>query len=210
MTETGGVEGTSLLPLFLSCRAAVRAKTSATAAGLESDAARRAGLQDLAGQYLSLAEELLEPPGPSLVAVGGLSGSGKSTLALALGPSIGPVPGALVIRSDEVRKRLHGVPPLTRLGESAYTADVSLRVYDTVADQARAALQQGLAVVVDGVFARPSNRTAIEQVAAAAGVPFVGLWLHAPGAVLRERVDNRGPDASDADAARNCTEVPAQ
>ena len=140
VTETGGVEGTSLLPLFLSCRAAVRAKTSATAAGLESDAARRAGLQDLAGQYLSLAEELLEPPGPSLVAVGGLSGSGKSTLALALGPSIGPVPGALVIRSDEVRKRLHGVPPLTRLGESAYTADVSLRVYDTVADQARAAL----------------------------------------------------------------------
>ena len=33
------------------------------------------------------------------------------------------------------------------------------------------------------------------------GVPFTGLWLEAPPAVLRERVTQRHGDASDADAA---------
>ena len=50
----------------------------------------------------------LHPPGPCLV-VGGFSGTGKSTLALGLAPSVGAVPGAVVIRSDEIRKRLSGV-----------------------------------------------------------------------------------------------------
>lgn len=41
LTEVGNVSGASLLPLFLSCRAAVRAKTSATAARLQPEARRR-------------------------------------------------------------------------------------------------------------------------------------------------------------------------
>jgi predicted kinase len=44
-----------------------------------------------------------------LVAVGGLSGSGKSTVALGLAPLVGAVAGAVVLRSDETRKRLCGV-----------------------------------------------------------------------------------------------------
>ena len=40
LAETGEFSGLSLLPLFLSCRAAVRAKTSATAARLQPDARR--------------------------------------------------------------------------------------------------------------------------------------------------------------------------
>jgi hypothetical protein len=38
------------LPLFLSCRAAVRAKTSATAANLQTDSPRKGELQDLAAR----------------------------------------------------------------------------------------------------------------------------------------------------------------
>ncbi|HET9949280.1 MAG TPA: AAA family ATPase [Longimicrobiales bacterium] len=201
LRETDELRGIGLLPLFLSCRAAVRAKTSATAARLNDDAGRRAELEELARGYLVMAEELLEPPPPCLVAVGGFSGSGKSTLALGLAPSLGAVPGAVVARSDEIRKRLCGASPLERLGPEAYTAEVSERVYATIAERARAALRAGHAVVADAVFARPSEREAIERVAAAARVPFVGLWLEAPPETLVARVEARRDDASDADAA---------
>ena len=84
------------MPLFLSCRAAVRAKTSATPAQPQIDDQRRIELQSLAQGYLALAEDLLQPPRASLIAVGGPSGSGKSTLARSLAPDLGPVPGAVV------------------------------------------------------------------------------------------------------------------
>ncbi len=129
LSETGDADGLSLLPLFLSCRAAVRAKTSATAARLQSDAGQRESLQSLARQYLAMAGELLHPPRPSLIAIGGFSGSGKSTLALSLAPHVGAVPGAVVLRSDEIRKRLSGVSPLEHLDASGYSPLVNERVY---------------------------------------------------------------------------------
>jgi hypothetical protein len=201
LAETTDLAGLPLLPLFLSCRAAVRAKTGATAATLQSDARRRSELQDAARDYLSMAERLLHPPAPCLIAVGGLSGSGKSTPALALAPSIGAVPGAVVVRTDDVRKRLCGVEPLVRLGPEGYTSEVSRRVYRTITDRARTVVAGGHAAIVDAVFARPADREAIEQVAAAAGVPFLGLWLDAPESVLVARSERRCLDPSDADAA---------
>ena len=89
LAETGEFSGLSLLPLFLSCRAAVRAKTSATAARLQPDVRRGNELQALAREYLAMAEGLLNPPRPCLIAIGGFSGTGKSTLALGLAPSVG-------------------------------------------------------------------------------------------------------------------------
>ena len=91
-----------------------RQNECATAARLQSDGGQRESLQSSARQYLALAGELLHPPRPSLIAIGGFSGSGKSTLALSLAPTIGAVPGAVVLRSDEIRKRLSGVSPLDR------------------------------------------------------------------------------------------------
>jgi hypothetical protein len=199
--ETGDLSGVPLMPLFLSCRAAVRAKTSATAAALQEDAGRRRELQQAARDYLALAAQLLEPPPPCVIAVGGLSGSGKSTLARALAPMVGAVPGGVVIRSDEVRKQLCGVEPHRALGPDGYTPDVTQRVYATLLARATATVRAGHAAVVDAVFARPEDRLAIEQAATAAGVPFVGLWLVAPEAVLLTRAGERRLDASDADAA---------
>ena len=199
--ETADLEGLALLPLFLSCRAAVRAKTSATAARLQSDAARARELEDAAREYLVMALELLQPDTPRLIAIGGLSGSGKSTVALALAPDVGAAPGALVLRSDEIRKALCGVAPLDRLGPEGYTAEVTQNVYRTLADRAALALQARRTVIVDAVFARPADRAAIEIVASASSVPFTGLWLDAPADVLLTRTAQRRLDPSDADAS---------
>ena len=133
-----------------------------------------------ARRYLDLAERALQPAAPRLIAIGGRSGTGKSSLAAAIAPAVGPLPGAVVIRSDVLRKRLFGRQPTERLPEEAYAPEVSRRVFAAVADHARALLAAGQAVIADGVYGRPSQRAEIEAVAAAAGVPFTGLWLTAP------------------------------
>ena len=202
LADTGEWDALGLLPLFLSCRAAVRAKTSATAASqLRTDEPRRAEVQATAREYLAMAERLLHPPDPCLVAVGGLSGSGKSTLALNVAPAIGGAPGAVVLRSDETRKELSGVPVLEHLGPEGYSSEMSRRVYATLAERAARVLRGGQSVVVDAVFARPADRESIELVAAASGVSFIGVWLDAPESVLISRAEQRRGDASDADAA---------
>ena len=135
-----------------------------------------------------------------MIAIGGLSGSGKSSVALALAPSLGGAPGAVVLRSDEVRKRLSGVPELTPLSAEGYSAEVSLRVYATLAERAVRAAAAGYTTLVDAVFLEPRDRAAIEEAARRASVPFVGLWLEAPEQALLDRVGRRRGDASDADA----------
>jgi aminoglycoside phosphotransferase family enzyme/predicted kinase len=200
ISETRDLDGLRLLPLFLSCRAAVRAKTSASAARLQSLPARRTELEAMAAEYLQRAEGLLTSPAPCVIAIGGFSGSGKSTLAQALAPSVGSVPGAVLVRSDEVRKRMFGVSPLVRLGPEGYEPEVSRRVYTMLADSSAAVIRLGHTVIVDAVFARPADRDALEQVAARASVPFAGLWLDAPESTLIARAERRGLDPSDADA----------
>jgi predicted kinase len=125
------------------------------------------------------------------VAVGGLSGSGKTTLAYRLAHGIGAAPGAVVIRSDEIRKRLCGVEPLQRLGPEGYTDDVTRRVYETVADRAAAIARSGHAAIADAVFARATDRDAIERAAQTAHVPFFGIWLDAPAEQLIARITRR-------------------
>jgi aminoglycoside phosphotransferase family enzyme/predicted kinase len=200
LAETLDFDGVPLLPLFLSCRAAVRAKTSATAARLQTDPPHRGELQETAREYLSLAQWLLEPPAPCLIGVGGLSGSGKSTLAHTLAPLVGATPGSVVIRSDVIRKRLCRVDPFQRLGPEGYTMDTSQRVYRTLIDRARVVVAGGQAAIADAVFARPCDRDALEQTAKAAGAAFVGLWLDAPESALIARSERRRLDASDAGA----------
>lgn len=198
LADTMDLDGLSLMPLFLSCRAAVRAKTTSASANLQTEPGRRSELQALARDYLAMAEDLLAPPPPCLIAVGGPSGSGKSTLVMALAPSLGAAPGAVVIRSDEFRKKLCGLMPLGRLGPEGYTDETNQRVYRAIMEHADKVIRGGYCAVTDAVFARSADRDAVQHVAAAAGVPFLGLWLEAPERVLMSRVARRGPDVSDA------------
>ncbi|RVT91955.1 hypothetical protein EOD42_19635 [Rhodovarius crocodyli] len=172
------------LPLWLSLRAVIRAHVQARR-GQEWR-----GLLDAAMAYLA-------PRAPRLLAIGGLQGTGKSTLARQLAPQIGPAPGALILRSDDTRKRLAGVAPETRLAAEHYTAGASVAVFAEMRAMAAAALEGGHAAILDAVFARPEEREA----AAALHPSFTGLWLEAPLDTLRARVSARKGDASDADVA---------
>lgn len=196
LERSGEHAGLALMPLFLSARAAVRAKVSATVAAGEGEGA--GGLRAEASGYFDLALALLAAPGPRLVVVGGLSGTGKTTLARRIAPRIGPAPGAVVVRTDAVRKRLAGIPETERLPAGAYGPQASQAVYDEVFRLARETVSAGHAVIADGVFARPGERAAIEDVARSCGVPFHPVWLDAPVDRLVERVSARRGDASDA------------
>src|SRR5580704_11683175 len=136
-----------------------------------------------------------------LIAIGGLSGTGKSTLAAGLAPELGARPGARVLRSDVIRKRLFGLDPEARLQPDAYAPGVSDRVYGTLRAQAAAALRAGYCVIVDTVALRAEERQAFAGVAQAAGVPFAGIWLDAPAETMTPRVEARPHDASDATRA---------
>jgi uncharacterized protein len=203
LAETGRPEDLDALaglPLFLSVRAAIRAKVTAAKLG-QAQAEGKAAIEASAAKYFGFARALIAPAAPKLIAVGGLSGSGKSVLARALAPDIAPEPGAVVLRTDVERKTLFGKDEHDKLPADAYSTDVTARVYAAVADKARRAVAAGHSAVVDAVFAKPQERATIEQCAQALGVPFHGLFLDADLATRVGRVGARSRDASDADAA---------
>jgi predicted kinase len=111
---------------------------------------------------------------------------------------LGAAPGAVVLRTDEIRKRLMGVSPLERLPPAAYTAKMGERVYAEMFAIAGRVLAAGKAVVLDAVFLQPAERDAAEAVAKAAGAPFQGLWLQGAAPLLKARLAKRSGDASDA------------
>lgn len=190
--------GIALLPLFLATRAVIRAHVGAARAQrLGPDSAIAAEARD----YLQHAQQFLEPSPPTLMAIGGLSGSGKSTVARHIAPTLGCAPGARVVRSDVLRKRLAGVAPETRLPPSAYTLAQNVQVYRTLDELAASLIATGHSVIVDAVFARHHERVRIGELAQGAQVPFQGFWLDCNVATRVARVEGRTGDASDADTA---------
>ena len=149
--------GLAALPLFLSLRAAIRAKIEGAGAD-RLEGAERAGTLALARRYFDSAAGFLAHVPPRLVAVGGLSGVGKSALAAALAPRLGRAPGALWLRSDVERKAMFGAEETAHLPASAYAAEVSRDVYARLDDKARRALRAGQAVLLDATFSTAWER----------------------------------------------------
>jgi predicted kinase len=190
LAQTRDIEALAALPLFLSLRAAIRAFNVA-AMGQAGDAR----------DYFDRARTYLTPVPPRLLAVGGLQGTGKSNLSRRLAPLVGARPGALVLRSDVARKVLMGVPPETRLPETAYTEAITREVYRGMLKDAEMAIAAGHSVILDAVFARPEQRDSVAELAANLDVPFDGFWLEADAETLRHRVETRKNNASDATVA---------
>lgn len=189
------LDGLGLLPLFLSMRAAIRAHVLFMKSEYATDGT---AVWQEAKRYFDLAGRLIAPESPLLVAIGGLSGTGKSLLARGLAGLIEPSPGALIVRSDVVRKRLLGVRETTALPEAAYQADTTERVYDRLLNTAQRVLAQGCSVVLDAAYLQESERKEVAGLAAERSVRFVGLFLTADLATRLARIEQRKDDASDA------------
>lgn len=188
---------TSLAHHHIAYRAQVRAKVSAIRAdqGVPGSAEKAQRLLELTRAHLDAARV-------RLVLVGGLPGTGKSTLAAGLADAL----GALVIRSDVVRKELAGLssdtPAPAPFGEGIYAAPWTDATYDELLRRARHALHYGETVVLDASWSDETRRVDARRVAAETVSDLVELRCVAPAAVVAARLAERaaaGGGVSDAD-----------
>src|SRR5262249_22745164 len=197
-TKAPDDEGRALLPFYVSYRAVVRAKVKGMGAQ-ESEVAeaQRNRMRAEAQAHWLFALGTLEEPNrrPGLVLVGGLPGTGKSTLSRGLAAAA----NFTVIRSDEVRKELAGVP-VTARAEGFYTPEWTERTYAECLRRAEDVLRVGGRVIVDASFSDESHRTTFLDAARRLGVPGLLLVCQADAAIVRERLRKRRCDVSDADA----------
>ena len=202
LQRTGDYEGLAVLRFYAVYRAVVRAKIAAVRASqlAHDDPRLLDALSDL-DEYAHLARRLSSRPAPVLVLMHGVSGSGKSIAAQVLLESL----GAVRLRSDVERKRLHGLDPAAKtdstVGGGIYTAEAGERTYRRLEALARAALSAGYPVVVDAAFLERPRRDGLWDVARACNAAFQVVSCCAPAAVLRERVGRRSRDLADASEA---------
>jgi predicted kinase len=159
LTVTGDVAGMALQRFYAVYRALVRAMVGR----LHPEVAPEPTSDD----YLALARRLaLRPDTPRLLVTHGLSGSGKSWLTLRLLERC----GALRLRSDVERKRLHGLAAQERSADHVpggiYGAEATERTYAALRQGARALLAAGWPVIVDAACLRRAERDAFRALAA--------------------------------------------
>ena len=202
LEHTGDYEGVRLLRYYLVYRAIVRAKVAAIRATQpDTDACERAALDDKCRRHLVLAQRFALQAHPVLVIHHGLSGSGKTSCSQTVLETL----GAIRIRSDVERKRIHGLVAAQRtdaaVGEGLYDAKATRGTYERLAELARACLAGGFPTLVDATFLQRGQREAFRALARALAVPFRIASFTAPVEVLRARVAARqrqGGDASEA------------
>lgn len=195
----GDYDGLAVLPWYLAYRHLVRAKVDGIRIAQPGiDGAERERLCARLCRHVELAARRTAAGRPLAIITTGYSGSGKSYVA----SRIAPVLGAVWVRSDLERKRLHGLDPATpapaAVGAGLYAPQSSQRTYERLADIARTALAAGLDVIVDAAFLDAGLRARFVALALAAGARPVVLACDAAPDVLRERVAARRSDPSDA------------
>jgi aminoglycoside phosphotransferase family enzyme/predicted kinase len=186
----------SLAHHHVAYRAQVRAKVGAIRAGQGIAAAATE-----AHELLGMARRHLEAGAVRLLLVGGLPGTGKSTLATGLADAL----GAVVIRSDVVRKELAGLrpdePAPAEFGAGIYTADSTEATYREVLRRTRVALDLGEVVVLDASWGSNRWRSEARAVATVTASELVELRCSAAPDSAARRIRRRraaGADASDA------------
>jgi predicted kinase len=132
--------------------------------------------------------------GPRLALCAGLTGSGKSFVANGIACAL----GARVIVADVVRKRLAGIAPTERTPveriPEVYVADLTQRVYLSLAEQARIELEAGWPVVLDATYLTRDLRSTALGVARGLRAPAVVVWSELDDAAAAERLRARAAE----------------
>ncbi len=167
-----------------------------------------------ARELLTLTFEHLDAGRVRLILVGGLPGTGKSTLAAGVAGAL----GAVLLRSDEVRKQLVGLDTVTpapaTFTEGVYRSEVTAATYSELLAFTRVALGHGESVVLDASWHEASWRDQAAEVASQAVADFDQVRCVAPWGVIDARLASRsvrGGDTSDAtsDIARTLATIEA-
>jgi uncharacterized protein len=185
----GDLELYRLLDFYRCYRTYVRGKVTSFRLRDGPPPALLAPLRRQAANYFALAARYAAClTRPLLLLTTGLIGSGKSTVAQGLAAAL----DLRLYSSDRVRKQLAGLAPQTRqreaYGAGLYSAAVTRRTYDALADLARQALSRGHSVIIDASFAKRAERRRMLTLAQDMGADCCVLECVAPQAVLRQRL----------------------
>jgi aminoglycoside phosphotransferase family enzyme/predicted kinase len=203
LERTGDYAALELLNLYKAYRALVRAKVNLFRLHQEEDAVQRRVILRQYRGYANLAESYSAIPSRFLAITHGVSAVGKSQVALRLVEAL----GAIRLRSDVERKRLHGAQPealAAELDAGIYSTEAGDATYHRLHMLAETALNAGFSVVIDATYLKQQYRQAGWQVAESTGVPFMILTCEAPNAVIEQWLAQRqaqGGDPSDATMA---------
>jgi len=197
LQETGDYQGVGLLNFYKTYRAMVRAKvTGLRLAQGDLDETQRLRTGHLFQSYLDLAEKYTLSDTATLIITHGMSGSGKSTFSSQLASLI----GAIHLRSDLERKRLHGLAETadseSPVGGGIYNASASAETYARLCDLAGAVLRSGLRVIVDATFIKGRQRNLFSQLAGELQVPLIILDFPLAKEELHWRVEKRAQSAT--------------
>ena len=196
---TGDYHGLGGLRFYQSYRAMVRAKVAALRMTQQGGEERWQSRQTVC-DYLALAGRCLQGAQPLIILTHGLSGSGKSWLATRLAPHL----GAIHIRSDVERKRLHRLPPEAdsqQAGMFIYDQASSEQTYRRLAELTEQIIGYAYPVIVDATFLQRSQRQRFHTLAQTLGVRLIILHCQAEYSLLEQRIRQRqqtGQDASEA------------
>jgi len=148
----------------------------------------------LAEYYLHQGREHFNP-----VVIMGLSGSGKSALARDFAN------GWVILRSDEIRKRLGGVAEgehaYLDYGKGIYSQGSTDKIYSILLQEAIRNAQEGKRVVVDATYLQSEQRMDFYRSTVESGMNPFFIHCFASEDILRERIKKRmeeGTDVSDA------------
>ena len=192
--EAGLMAGLQYLSLFMSVRAGVRCHVESAQITMSEPK-----FWQKPRDYLTLAQALVQAAPPQIILIGGLSGAGKSTQARHLAPQMGGAAGAVILRSDAIRKRILGYGEYDRLPAEAYSPNVDLKVSDHILMLSEVLMKAGQVVIVDATFRNPVLQTRIRNLAREMDIPLKAYWLNVPQTERARRVALRHDDVSDAD-----------
>ncbi len=194
--------GIKLLRFYQCYRAMVRAKASALLLAQETTSLSDVtNLQVELETFIELAFRYTQPVKPTLTIMMGPAGSGKTLYSGQLLEKT----GAIRLRSDILRKKLHGMAPLAKSSEQQkeelYSAKSTQQLYRHLQTLAKQLIQDGYSVIIDATCLMLWQRELFHDIAKQQHASFTIILLICPVDVLEQRIAHRArlTDASEAD-----------
>lgn len=200
LEHTGDYDGLKVINFYKSYFALVRAKV--TLFQLHSPDISDQQRSDIFKKYRSytdLATQYMAIPNLCILLMHGYSGTGKTTVSTRLVDRL----GAIRLRSDVERKRLFSSQS-TSGNQDIYSHAASDQTFDHLAKTAESILDSGYAVIIDATFLQKGYRDLFHRLAEEKGVPLQIVSCELPDQQIRNRIQQRqseATDASDADIA---------